>query len=74
MENDLLWIIGAQKSHKRLDLKLDHLTLELWGDFETGIDIDVLGVVENMSYFVGDDGKEYDIFGRGGARGAGFPQ
>ena len=29
--------------------------------------IDVLGVVENMSYFVGDDGKEYDIFGRGGA-------
>ncbi len=29
--------------------------------------IDVLGVVENMSYFVGDDGKVYDIFGRGGA-------
>jgi len=29
--------------------------------------IDVLGIVENMSYFVGDDGKEYDIFGRGGA-------
>ncbi|MBX3388142.1 MAG: Mrp/NBP35 family ATP-binding protein [Phycisphaeraceae bacterium] len=29
--------------------------------------IDVLGVVENMSYFVGDDGKSYDIFGRGGA-------
>jgi ATP-binding protein involved in chromosome partitioning len=29
--------------------------------------IDVLGVVENMSYFVGDDGKEYDLFGRGGA-------
>jgi len=29
--------------------------------------VDVLGVVENMSYFVGDDGKEYDIFGRGGA-------
>lgn len=29
--------------------------------------IDVLGVVENMSYFLGDDGKEYDIFGRGGA-------
>jgi ATP-binding protein involved in chromosome partitioning len=29
--------------------------------------IDVLGVVENMSFFVGDDGKEYDIFGRGGA-------
>jgi ATP-binding protein involved in chromosome partitioning len=29
--------------------------------------VEVLGVVENMSYFVGDDGKEYDIFGRGGA-------
>lgn len=29
--------------------------------------IDVLGVVENMSYFIGDDGKEYDIFGKGGA-------
>jgi len=31
------------------------------------LEIDVLGVVENMSYFIGDDGKEYDIFGRGGA-------
>jgi ATP-binding protein involved in chromosome partitioning len=30
--------------------------------------IDVLGVVENMSYFVGDDAKEYDLFGRGGAQ------
>jgi len=29
--------------------------------------VDVLGVIENMSYFIGDDGKEYDIFGRGGA-------
>ena len=29
--------------------------------------VEVLGVVENMSYFVGDDGKVYDIFGRGGA-------
>ena len=29
--------------------------------------IDVLGVVENMSSFIGDDGKRYDIFGRGGA-------
>lgn len=32
------------------------------------LSIDVLGVVENMSYFIGDDGKEYDIFGRGGAQ------
>jgi len=31
--------------------------------------VEVLGVVENMSHFVGDDGKEYDIFGRGGAAG-----
>ncbi len=30
--------------------------------------VEVLGVVENMSWFVGDDGKEYDIFGRGGAQ------
>jgi ATP-binding protein involved in chromosome partitioning len=29
--------------------------------------VEVLGVVENMSYFIGDDGKSYDIFGRGGA-------
>lgn len=29
--------------------------------------IEVLGIVENMSVFVGDDGKTYDIFGRGGA-------
>lgn len=29
--------------------------------------IDVLGIVENMSYFLGDDGREYDLFGRGGA-------
>ena len=32
------------------------------------LNIDVLGVVENMSYFIGDDGKEYDIFGKGGAQ------
>ncbi len=29
--------------------------------------IEVLGLVENMSYFIGDDGKEYDLFGKGGA-------
>ena len=28
--------------------------------------IPILGLVENMSYFVADEGKEYDIFGRGG--------
>ncbi|MGI9015464.1 MAG: Mrp/NBP35 family ATP-binding protein [Phycisphaerales bacterium] len=29
--------------------------------------VDVLGVVENMSYFVGNDGVTYDLFGKGGA-------
>jgi ATP-binding protein involved in chromosome partitioning len=28
--------------------------------------VPVLGIVENMSYFVGDDGKRYDIFRHGG--------
>lgn len=32
------------------------------------VNVPVLGLVENMSYFIGDDGKEYDIFGRGGAK------
>ncbi|MCU0689406.1 MAG: Mrp/NBP35 family ATP-binding protein [Phycisphaerales bacterium] len=32
------------------------------------LNIEVLGVVENMSTFIGDDGKEYDLFGRGGAQ------
>ena len=32
--------------------------------------IPVIGMVENMSYFVADDGKEYDIFGRGGGEKA----
>ena len=34
--------------------------------FQT-LGIEVIGIIENMSYFIGDDGKEYDIFGRGGA-------
>jgi ATP-binding protein involved in chromosome partitioning len=29
--------------------------------------VPILGLVENMSWFVGDDGREYDLFGRGGA-------
>lgn len=33
----------------------------------TQLGIDIIGVVENMSYFIGDDGVEYDLFGRGGA-------
>ena len=35
------------------------------------VQVPVLGVVENMSYFVGDDGKRYDIFRSGGGRRAG---
>jgi len=30
--------------------------------------LSVLGVVENMSYFRGDDGKDYHIFGEGGGQ------
>ena len=35
------------------------------------LNVDILGIVENMSYFrAPDTGKEYDLFGRGGARKA----
>jgi ATP-binding protein involved in chromosome partitioning len=30
------------------------------------VDQEVIGVVENMSWFMGDDGKRYSIFGEGG--------
>ena len=30
------------------------------------VHVPILGIVENMSYFVGDDGKRYDIFRHGG--------
>lgn len=30
--------------------------------------VPVLGTIENMSYFVGDDGKQYEIFRRGGGQ------
>ncbi len=33
------------------------------------VDVPVLGIVENMSYFIAPDtGNRYDIFGHGGAR------
>ena len=32
------------------------------------VELDVIGVVENMSWFSGDDGKEYEIFGHGGGQ------
>jgi ATP-binding protein involved in chromosome partitioning len=34
----------------------------------TELRVPVLGVVENMSYFVGEDGKRYEIFGHGGGK------
>jgi ATP-binding protein involved in chromosome partitioning len=30
------------------------------------VDLKVIGVVENMSWFTGDDGKRYELFGAGG--------
>ena len=30
------------------------------------VDLDVIGVIENMSWFVGDDGTRYELFGSGG--------
>jgi ATP-binding protein involved in chromosome partitioning len=30
------------------------------------VDLDVIGVIENMSWFRGDDGKRYELFGSGG--------
>ncbi|MBY0524621.1 MAG: Mrp/NBP35 family ATP-binding protein [Gemmataceae bacterium] len=30
--------------------------------------VPILGIIENMSYFVGDDGKRYDIYGHGGGQ------
>jgi len=32
------------------------------------VDLPVVGVIENMSWFTGDDGKRYEIFGSGGGR------
>ncbi len=30
--------------------------------------VKILGLVDNMSFFVGDDGKKYNIFGEGGVK------
>ena len=30
--------------------------------------VKILGLVDNMSYFIGDDNKKYNIFGKGGVR------
>ena len=30
--------------------------------------VKILGLIDNMSYFIGDDNKKYNIFGEGGVR------
>jgi ATP-binding protein involved in chromosome partitioning len=32
------------------------------------VELEVVGVIENMSWFTGDDGKRYELFGAGGGR------
>jgi len=32
------------------------------------LNVNILGLVDNMSFFVGDDGKKYSIFGNGGVK------
>ena len=32
------------------------------------LNVNILGLVENMSYFLGEDGKRYNIFGEGGVQ------
>ena len=32
------------------------------------LSVKILGLVDNMSFFIGDDGKKYKIFGEGGVR------
>ena len=32
------------------------------------LNVKILGLVDNMSYFIGDDGKKYKIFGEGGVK------
>jgi len=32
--------------------------------------VKIIGLVDNMSFFIGDDGKKYNIFGEGGVKRA----
>ena len=32
------------------------------------LDVEILGLIDNMSFFKGDDGKSYKIFGDGGVK------
>ena len=34
------------------------------------MNVKILGLIDNMSYFRGNDGKEYKIFGEGGVEKA----
>ena len=30
--------------------------------------VNIIGLIDNMSFFIGDDGKKYPIFGQGGVK------
>ena len=30
--------------------------------------VNIIGLIDNMSFFIGDDGKKYSIFGNGGVK------
>ena len=30
--------------------------------------VNIIGLIDNMSYFIGDDGKKYNIFGQDGVK------
>ena len=32
------------------------------------LDVKIVGLIDNMSHFIGDDGKKYPIFGEGGVK------
>ena len=32
------------------------------------LNVNIIGLIDNMSYFIGDDGKKYSIFGEGGVK------
>ena len=42
-------------------VELIHISLEK-------VNLQVKGIIENMSWFTGDDGKRYEIFGAGGGQ------
>lgn len=49
---------------QEVSLTVAHRGLEMFNQ----VRVPVLGIVENMSFFVGDDGKRYEIFRGGGGR------